>query len=175
MNILLLIPSSRFVKTVIRDVLYGCWCCGTRIGSGQLPPLTLLSVATVLKQDGHNVRLLDTSVENLSYEEIVEEVAARDAIIVLTSTMTFIEDTATLTEFKKINPKRTESGQRSYTKKDIEMILEIKHLLHEKKFTIDGARKYINAKAETESIISRQFLNDLRTELVGIRKLLDSN
>ena len=54
------------------------------------------------------------------------------------------------TEFKKIKPRRTESGQRSYTKKDIEIILEIKHLLHEKKFTIDGARKYINARTRSD-------------------------
>ena len=30
------------------------------------------------------------------------------------------------TEFKKINPKRTESGQRLYSKKDVELILTIK-------------------------------------------------
>ncbi len=69
------------------------------------------------------------------------------------------------TEFKRIKPRRTESGQRSYTKKDIEIILEIKHLLHEKKFTIDGARKYINAKAAAESSATRWFLEDLKTEL----------
>lgn len=78
-------------------------------------------------------------------------------------------------EFRKINPRRTESGQRSYTKKDIETILEIKHLLHEKKFTIDGARKYINAKDEAEPLISRQFLKDLKTELESIRRMLDRN
>ena len=78
------------------------------------------------------------------------------------------------TEFKKINPRRTASGQRMYTQKNIAMILEIKHLLHEKKFTIDGARKYLNAKAETESPDIRQFLDNLKTELAGIRDLLDS-
>jgi len=79
------------------------------------------------------------------------------------------------TEFKRIKPRRTETGQRSYTKKDIEIILEIKHLLHEKKFTIDGARKYINAKTAAESPNARQLLEDLRTELTDIRKLLDDN
>lgn len=79
------------------------------------------------------------------------------------------------TEFKKIKPRRTETGQRSYTKKDIEIILEIKHLLHEKKFTIDGARKYINAKAAAESPTAQRLLEDLRTELTDIRKLLDDN
>jgi len=82
------------------------------------------------------------------------------------------------TEFKRIKPRRTETGQRSYTKKDIEIILEIKHLLHEKKFTIDGARKYINAKAAAptdESPATRRFLEDLKTELTSIRNLLDEN
>jgi len=79
------------------------------------------------------------------------------------------------TEFKRIKPRRTESGQRSYTKKDIEIILEIKHLLHEKKFTIDGARKHINAKDAAESPAMRRFLEDLKTELVSIRNLLDDN
>ena len=79
------------------------------------------------------------------------------------------------TEFKRIKPRRTESGQRSYTKKDIEIILEIKHLLHEKKFTIDGARKYIYAKAAAESPATRRFLEDLKTELASIRNLLEDD
>ena len=79
------------------------------------------------------------------------------------------------TEFKRIKPRRTETGQRSYTKKDVEIILEIKHLLHEKKFTIDGARKYINAKAAAESPGTQRFLKDLKTELASIRNLLDDN
>ena len=78
-------------------------------------------------------------------------------------------------EFNRIKPRRTETGQRSYTKKDIEIILEIKHLLHEKKFTIDGARKHINAKAAAESPATRRFLEDLKTELTSIRNLLDDN
>ena len=45
-------------------------------------------------------------------------------------------------EFNKINPKRTPSGQRLYRKKDVELIIWIKHLLYEKKFTIEGAKLY---------------------------------
>lgn len=77
------------------------------------------------------------------------------------------------TEFNKLNPRRTASGQRSYTRKDVGMILEIKHLLYEKKFTIEGARKYLNAKTKAESPGTRQFLDDLKAELAVIRDLLD--
>ncbi len=76
-------------------------------------------------------------------------------------------------EFKKIKPRRTASGQRAYTRKDVEKILEIRHLLHHKKFTIEGARKYLNAKEEPEFPSTRQLLEDMKTELKNIRDLLD--
>ena len=76
-------------------------------------------------------------------------------------------------EFKKIKPRRTNSGQRSYTKKDIETILEIKHLLYEKKFTIDGARKHLNAKTERSSSADMALLEQLKAELKSIRDMLD--
>ena len=77
------------------------------------------------------------------------------------------------TEFKKINPKRTASGQRSYTQKDVELILEIKYLLHEKKFTIEGARKHLNTKSKPAHPPPGEFLEDLKAELRSIRDLLD--
>ena len=79
------------------------------------------------------------------------------------------------TEFQKINPRRTGSGQRSYTPKDVAIILEIKHLLHEKKFTIEGARKHLGAKSRQDSAATEQFLTKLKAELISIRDLLDSN
>jgi hypothetical protein len=54
------------------------------------------------------------------------------------------------------------------------MILEIKHLLQEKKFTIEGARKYLSSKIRPESDDS-DFLQDLKKELANIRDLLDCN
>ena len=45
------------------------------------------------------------------------------------------------TEFPAIAPKKSGTGQRLYRRKDVELILEIKYLLYEKRFTIEGARK----------------------------------
>ena len=78
-------------------------------------------------------------------------------------------------EFKKIRPRRTASGQRSYTRKDIETILEIKHLLHDKKFTLEGARKYLNARTEPGALPEKGLLEDLKTELKSIRDMLADN
>jgi DNA-binding transcriptional MerR regulator len=78
-------------------------------------------------------------------------------------------------EFKKIRPRRTTAGQRSYTRKDIETILEIKHLLHDQKFTLEGARKFLDAKKKAGSGPTRRLLEDIRSELKTIRDLLDPN
>ena len=47
------------------------------------------------------------------------------------------------TEFKAIQPVKSRSRQRLYRKRDVELILTIKQLLYEQRFTIEGARKKI--------------------------------
>ncbi len=43
-------------------------------------------------------------------------------------------------EFKALSPKKSGTGQRMFRRKDVELLLEIKHLLYDRKFTIEGAR-----------------------------------
>jgi DNA-binding transcriptional MerR regulator len=76
------------------------------------------------------------------------------------------------TEFSRMRPKRTSSGQRLYTRKDIELILKIKNLLYEKKFTIPGARRYLSAKTSKKDMPTKQLLKDLRSELKSIKDML---
>ncbi len=47
------------------------------------------------------------------------------------------------TEFEQLNPAKNSSGNRIYTNKDIKMILLIKKLLKEEKYTIEGAKKIL--------------------------------
>jgi DNA-binding transcriptional MerR regulator len=77
------------------------------------------------------------------------------------------------TEFKKIKPKRTESGQRLYRKKDIEIIFKIKTLLYEKKFTIKGAKKIININSPEPEDTKPLFIKELIQELTEIKNLLE--
>ncbi|MCX5873566.1 MAG: MerR family transcriptional regulator [Deltaproteobacteria bacterium] len=44
-------------------------------------------------------------------------------------------------EFKILKPTRTRARQRLYHKRDLELLVEIKHLLYDEKFTIAGAKK----------------------------------
>jgi DNA-binding transcriptional MerR regulator len=76
-------------------------------------------------------------------------------------------------EFAAIRPKRTSSGQRLYRRKDIETVLTVKDLLYEKKFTIEGARRFLRsgrgASARRRSDTS---IDAIRAELLSIRRLL---
>src|SRR4249920_3929270 len=49
-------------------------------------------------------------------------------------------------EFRGLSPKKSSSGQRMFKRKDVELLLQIKHLLYDKKFTIEGARKALADK-----------------------------
>lgn len=77
------------------------------------------------------------------------------------------------TEFSQIRPKRTEAGQRLYTRREIELILNIKQLLYEKKFTIQGARQHLSARSRKKKVPAKQMLADLQQELKSIKALLD--
>jgi DNA-binding transcriptional MerR regulator len=47
------------------------------------------------------------------------------------------------TEFEELSPQKNRAGNRIYTNKDIRLILYIKQLLREKKYTIEGAKKIL--------------------------------
>ena len=50
------------------------------------------------------------------------------------------------TEFSTLGPKKSGKGHRLYRRKDVELVLEIKHLLYDKRFTIEGARKHLDTR-----------------------------
>ena len=84
------------------------------------------------------------------------------------------------TEFKQLSPVKNKAGNRTYRQKDIDMILKIKDLLYNQKFTIDGARHVLSMPSNVEpEQSSEQFLVDsndidikilqkIRTELKSI-------
>jgi DNA-binding transcriptional MerR regulator len=82
------------------------------------------------------------------------------------------------TEFKQIKPKRTRSGQRMYRKQDVALLLRIKHLLHEKKFTIEGARQHLKNRTsgpkDTPPAKKPPVISEIREELIRIRQIIDA-
>jgi len=46
-------------------------------------------------------------------------------------------------QFKFLNPAKNRSGNRVYQRREIELVLLVKHLLYVEKYTIDGARQKV--------------------------------
>jgi DNA-binding transcriptional MerR regulator len=51
-------------------------------------------------------------------------------------------------EFPALSPRKSRAGQRLYRRKEVELLLEIKHLLYDKRYTIEGARQYLATHAK---------------------------
>ena len=58
------------------------------------------------------------------------------------------------TEFSTLGPKKSGKGHRLYRRKDVELVLEIKRLLYEKRYTIEGARKYLDERPRETALKS---------------------
>ena len=84
------------------------------------------------------------------------------------------------TEFPSLSPKKSGTGHRLYRRKDVELLLRIKHLLYQKRFTIDGARQFLHEEARTthkeikqeQQILFSDPLPEIRRELSEILKLM---
>jgi DNA-binding transcriptional MerR regulator len=88
------------------------------------------------------------------------------------------------TEFTTLSPKKSGTGHRLYRRKDVELLLQIKHLLYDKKFTIEGARQTLHEQSrgpraralKTTSLQRDLFATDplpeIRRELADILDLM---
>ncbi len=54
-------------------------------------------------------------------------------------------------EFPDIKPSKSKSGQRLYKRRDVELLLRIRQLLYEERFTINGARKRLKEMGRGEA------------------------
>jgi DNA-binding transcriptional MerR regulator len=64
------------------------------------------------------------------------------------------------TEFNELHPHKNRSGNRVYSEKDVKIILRIKELLRDKRYTIDGARQVLKQELEAERRSSEQPITD---------------
>lgn len=67
-------------------------------------------------------------------------------------------------------PKKDLGGRRVYTERDFELVLRLKHLIYEKKYTIEGARNEILHQSELYESKADLLceINELRSELTQL-------
>ena len=83
-------------------------------------------------------------------------------------------------QFRFLNPAKNRSGNRGYQRREIELIMLVKHLLYTEKYTIEGARQRIDQfrrtgqlKTEAREALQQGTIESLRTELQSILDVLD--
>ncbi len=74
-------------------------------------------------------------------------------------------------EFPQVKPYRPGSNQRTYQRKDIETLLEVKRLLYEEKMTVKGAKKRL--RLGVSSAQGGEVFLDIRRELEDILQILN--
>lgn len=95
-------------------------------------------------------------------------------------------------EFEQLKPAKNRAGNRIYTNRDIKLILQIKKLLRDERYTIEGAKQVIAAyspdagsgeqlellqepegSAASPEAAARPADNRLRTDIIEIKKFLE--
>ncbi len=83
------------------------------------------------------------------------------------------------TEFPTLKPSKSRSGHRLYRRQDVETVFEIRRLLYQEGFTIEGARRHLAGNSgasgdggDVESSQIGQKLRAVRRELLGILTIL---
>jgi radical SAM superfamily enzyme YgiQ (UPF0313 family) len=104
MKTLLLNPMTNQAGNVVRDVLYGCWCKGNRIGGGTVPPFNLLVLTALLRREGLAADFLDAQALQLGAEAVMGRLADYGLVVMSTSTMSFAEDADYLARLKSARP-----------------------------------------------------------------------
>ena len=88
------------------------------------------------------------------------------------------------TEFPQLKPAKNRAGNRNYRLSDIDLIMEIKSLLYDRKFTIKGAKQFLidnySKKSKVSNVINispnkinQEFLLDLKSKLEETLELIE--
>jgi len=76
-------------------------------------------------------------------------------------------------EFPQLRPRRADSRQRTYQRKDLETLLEIKRLLYEERMTLEGAKLRLKKeKNEPPPNMGHPFFKEIKGELHKILEAL---
>lgn len=84
------------------------------------------------------------------------------------------------TQFKVLSPAKNRSGNRVYARREVELILFVKHLLYTEKYTIDGARQRLDAQRKSGELrpaaraaLARETADAMERELRSIVEVLE--
>ena len=75
-------------------------------------------------------------------------------------------------EFGELSPRKNRGGKRLYRENDIKILLHIKELLYDKRFTIEGAKKALHEEGKSKLKVETSECNDRLKEIRdGLKEL----
>ena len=80
------------------------------------------------------------------------------------------------TQFEQLSPQKTKTGQRLYSRSDLELAKQIQQLLYREKLTIAGAKARITPSRKVDAAGRSdllELLQSIRQELQNLRNTLD--
>jgi DNA-binding transcriptional MerR regulator len=85
-------------------------------------------------------------------------------------------------QFRFLSPTKNRSGNRVYQRREVDLIMLVKHLLYTEKYTIEGARqkvdehkKSMDLKQAARGALNIEALEALEAELRALREALDDD
>lgn len=83
------------------------------------------------------------------------------------------------TQFRELAPGKNRAGNRVYRPREVETVLLLKNLLHEKRFTLEGARQHLKGlrqekgvEASREGVLEPHFMESLKEDLQDLKEIL---
>ncbi len=78
--------------------------------------------------------------------------------------------------FEKLSPEKSKNNQRVYSRADVQLVLQIKDLLHNSRYTIEGANRLLKdgghqAKLDLAAVQRSALIRSIRTEVQKIRSI----
>lgn len=84
------------------------------------------------------------------------------------------------TQFRVLSPAKNRSGNRVYARREVELVLLVKHLLYTEKYTVDGARQKLDEhrrgralRGAARQALSREVAEALERDLRDVLDLLE--
>lgn len=85
-------------------------------------------------------------------------------------------------QFRFLSPAKNRSGNRVYQRREVDLIMLVKHLLYEEKYTIEGARQKVDEhrkggdlKVVARGALTVQALESLESDLKELLGVLESS
>lgn len=83
------------------------------------------------------------------------------------------------TQFDVLNPTKNRAGNRVYRSRDVEVVLLVKHLLYDEKYTIEGANQKLvemrrggELREHGHDVVAPDFLTGIKAELEELKEVL---